>query len=72
MSESASQCPFSGANTAKGTSATEQWWPEQLNLKILHQHSAEADPMGDGFDYAAEFETLDLSAVKQDIGRAHV
>ncbi len=39
MTESTSQCPFSGANTAKGTSATEQWWPEQLNLKILHQHS---------------------------------
>ena len=67
MSESASQCPFSGANTVKNTSATEQWWPEQLNLKILHQHSAEADPMGDSFDYAAEFETLDLAAVKQDI-----
>ena len=67
MSESKSQCPFSGANTAKGTSATEQWWPEQLNLKILHQHSADSDPMGEDFDYAAEFESLDLAAVKQDI-----
>ena len=67
MSENASQCPFSGANTAKGASATEQWWPEQLNLKILHQHSPEADPMGEGFDYAAEFESLDLAEVKQDI-----
>ena len=67
MTENASQCPFSGANTAKGTSATEQWWPEQLNLKILHQHSPDADPMGEGFDYAAEFESLDLAAVKQDI-----
>ena len=67
MSESTSQCPFSGANTAKGTSATEQWWPEQLNLKILHQHTPQADPMGGNFDYAAEFETLDLAAVKQDI-----
>ncbi|MCY4272812.1 MAG: catalase/peroxidase HPI [bacterium] len=67
MTESASQCPFPGANTAKGTSATEQWWPEQLNLKILHQHSPEADPMGGGFDYAAEFESLDLAAVKQDL-----
>ena len=70
MSENASQCPFSGANTAKGTSATEQWWPEQLNLKILHQHSPEADPMGEGFDYAAEFESLDLAGVKQDIADA--
>ncbi|WP_420620022.1 catalase/peroxidase HPI [Candidatus Poriferisocius sp.] len=67
MTESANQCPFSGANTAKGTSATEQWWPEQLNLKILHQHSPEADPMGGDFDYAIEFESLDLAAVKQDI-----
>ena len=67
MTENASQCPFSGSNTKKGASATEQWWPEQLNLKILHQHSPEADPMGEGFDYAAEFESLDLAAVKQDI-----
>ena len=67
MTENANQCPFSGANTAKGTSATEQWWPEQLNLKILHQHSPEADPMGEGFDYAVEFESLDLAAAKQDI-----
>ena len=67
MSESASQCPFSGANTVKSTSATEQWWPEQLNLKILHQHSADSDPMGEDFDYAAEFESLDLAAVKRDI-----
>ena len=67
MTENASQCPFSGANTAKGTSATEQWWPEQLNLKILHQDSPQADPMGEGFDYAAEFESLDLAAAKQDI-----
>ena len=72
MTESASQCPFSGANTAKGTSATEQWWPEQLNLKILHQHSPDADPMGEGFDYAAEFESLDLVAVKQDIAEVLV
>lgn len=67
MSEIANQCPFSGANTAKGTSATEQWWPEQLNLKILHQHSPDADPMGEDFNYATEFKSLDLAAVKQDV-----
>lgn len=67
MSEIANQCPFSGANTAKGSSATEQWWPEQLNLKILHQHSPDADPMGEGFNYATEFKSLDLAAVKHDI-----
>ncbi|WP_330234467.1 catalase/peroxidase HPI [Nocardia sp. NBC_00508] len=43
------------------------WWPNQLNLKILQKNPAVANPMGEGFDYAAEFETLDLTAVKQDI-----
>ncbi len=43
------------------------WWPNQLNLKVLHQNSALSDPMGAGFDYAAEFKTLDLAAVKQDL-----
>ena len=67
MSDSTSQCPFSGANTAVGSSATEQWWPNQLNLKILHQNPPQADPMGEKFDYAEEFKTLDLDAVKRDI-----
>jgi catalase-peroxidase len=67
MADNAAQCPFSGGNTTVGTSATEQWWPEQLNLKILHQHSSKADPMGDDFDYAAEFKSLDLAAVKRDL-----
>ena len=43
------------------------WWPKRLNLKILAKNPAEADPMGEDFDYAAEFESLDLSAVKSDI-----
>jgi catalase-peroxidase len=43
------------------------WWPNQLNLEILHQNSPRSNPMGDGFDYAAEFKTLDLGAVKKDI-----
>jgi len=43
------------------------WWPNQLHLEILHQHSPEASPMGDDFDYAKEFKTLDLAAVKQDL-----
>ena len=67
MSDSASECPFSGANTAAGTSATEKWWPEQLNLKILHQHDRKADPMDPDFDYAAEFNSLDYDALKADI-----
>ncbi len=54
------------SNSGEGTSNRE-WWPNQLNLKILHQNSALSDPMGTGFDYAEAFKTLDLAAVKQDI-----
>ena len=65
-----SKCPVTGKTHAhpvgKGTS-NRDWWPNQVNLKVLHQHSAKSNPMGDGFDYAAEFKTLDLKAVKQDL-----
>ncbi|MDW5314108.1 catalase/peroxidase HPI [Rhizobium sp. PL01] len=54
------------SNSGEGTSNRE-WWPNQLNLKILHQNSALSDPMGTGFDYAEAFKMLDLAAVKQDI-----
>ncbi len=43
------------------------WWPDQLNLKVLHQHSSLSDPMGKGFNYAREFKSLDLAAVKKDL-----
>jgi len=69
VSDSVRKCPVSGANTAIGKSATEQWWPNQLNLRILHQHPSQSNPMGEDFDYAEEFRTLDLSAVKRDIAR---
>ena len=49
-----------------GTS-NEDWWPNQLNLKILHQHSDKSNPMGESFDYAKEFKSLDLDALKNDI-----
>ena len=67
VSDSASQCPMSGANTAIGSSPTQQWWPNQLNLRILHQNSPPSDPMGQEFNYAEEFKTLDLDALKKDI-----
>jgi catalase-peroxidase len=54
------------SNSGEGTSNRE-WWPNQLNLRILHQNSALSDPLGTGFDYAEAFKTLDLAAVKQDI-----
>jgi len=52
--------------TGRGTSNVD-WWPNQLNLKILHQHSSKSNPMGEDFDYAKEFQTLDLQAVKKDL-----
>ncbi len=67
MSDRASQCPMSGANTAIGNSPTQQWWPNQLNLRILHQNSPLSDPMDQEFNYAEEFKTLDLDALKKDI-----
>ena len=59
------KCPFNHA-AGSGTS-NRDWWPKQLNLKILHQHSSLSDPMGDGFNYAKEFKSLDLAAVKKDL-----
>ena len=49
--------------------SNQQWWPDQLNLKILHQKSLPSDPMGKDFNYAEEFKTLDLDALKKDIGQ---
>ncbi|MFA0998861.1 MULTISPECIES: catalase/peroxidase HPI [Pseudomonas syringae group] len=60
-----SKCPFNHA--AGGGTSNRDWWPKQLNLKILHQHSSLSDPMGEGFDYAKEFKSLDFEAVKQDL-----
>ena len=59
------QCPFS--HTAALAASNPDWWPNQLNLAILHQHSAKSNPMGEAFDYAAEFKTLDLDAVVNDL-----
>jgi catalase-peroxidase len=65
------KCPFSGAvginSVAGGAPKNADWWPNQLSLKILHQHSSKSDPMGAGFNYADEFKTLDLNAVIKDI-----
>lgn len=66
----ASQCPFSGGATKQAAGAGTQnrdWWPNQLNLNILHQHSEKSNPMGEGFIYADEFKKLDLKAIKKDI-----
>ncbi len=74
VNDSAKRCPVMhgphAAHTAMGSTANQHWWPNQLNLKMLHQNSPKADPMGEDFDYAEEFKTLDLEAVKQDLDRA--
>ncbi|VXB74084.1 catalase/hydroperoxidase HPI(I) [Pseudomonas sp. 8AS] len=62
------KCPFSGgAGAVAGGQSNADWWPNQLNLKILHQHSSLSDPMGEDFNYAEEFKTLDLDAVVKDL-----
>ena len=53
--------------TAGGGMAIRDWWPNQLNLDILHQHSSKSNPMGEDFNYAKEFKSLDLEAVKKDL-----
>ncbi|MBL8523914.1 MAG: catalase/peroxidase HPI [Betaproteobacteria bacterium] len=69
MSDEA-KCPFSGAAGSRNMSRYQtnaDWWPEQLNLGILHQHSSKSDPMGEAFNYAEEFKKLDLDAVIKDL-----
>ncbi len=62
--ESEGKCPFTGGHGR----SNRDWWPNQLDLGVLHRNPPAADPMGPGFDYAKEFATLDLDAVKRDIG----
>ena len=65
-----SKCPFSngaGSHTVSGAPTNTVWWPNQLNLKMLHQQSAKSNPMDAGFNYAEEFKTLDLDAVVKDL-----
>ena len=62
------KCPvMHGANSAGSTRSNRDWWPNQLNLKILHQHGTKSNPMGADFDYAEAFKKLDLKALKQDL-----
>jgi catalase-peroxidase len=65
-----SKCPFSGdapRHTVAGAPSNADWWPNQLKLNILHQHSSLSDPMGEQFNYAKEFKSLDLNAVIKDL-----
>jgi catalase-peroxidase len=67
---SEAKCPFApmhGARTHSGAQSNSDWWPNRLNLQILHQHSAKSNPMGAQFDYAEEFKKLDLAVLKKDV-----
>jgi catalase-peroxidase len=71
MSEkNGTKCPFNGAipkHSAGGGSTNRDWWPNELRLDLLSQHSSKSDPMDRGFNYAEEFKSLDLAAVKKDL-----
>ena len=62
-----SKCPVMHHTHAQGTIANQRWWPDQLNLKMLHQNPPQSNPMSGDFNYAEAFKTLDLEALRQDI-----
>ncbi len=64
-----SKCPVTGGANKQsvGGTSNRDWWPNQLNLKILHQNSLMSNPMGEAFNYAEEFKKLDLEALKKDL-----
>ena len=68
--EATGKCPFSTGrvvNTVNSSQSNRHWWPEQLNLRILHQHSSKSNPMGASYDYAKDFKKLDYQALKKDL-----
>jgi catalase-peroxidase len=65
MSENATQCPV--RHVAGGGTSNHDWWPNRLKIELLSQHSSKSDPMGEDFNYAKEFESLDFGALKQDL-----
>jgi catalase-peroxidase len=64
---SESKCPFNHGQLATKGTANRDWWPNQLNLRILHQHSTKSDPMGNSFNYGEEFQSLNFAVLKKDI-----
>jgi len=65
--DTAAKCPFQHSATTGAGTTSEQWWPNRLKVELLHQHSSKSDPMEGDFDYAKEFQSLDLAAVKADL-----
>ena len=70
MSSTESKCPVSHGSSEQhtnGAMSNNQWWPDQLNLSVLHQHDQKSDPMNEGFDYRQEFKKIDYDALKKDL-----
>jgi catalase-peroxidase len=69
MSSNEAKCPFhaAGARSTQGAQSNADWWPQQLNLSILHQHQPVSNPMDPDFDYAEAFKKLDYAALKKDM-----
>ncbi len=67
INDSASKCPVMAGPAASGSTANQHWWPNKLNLRILRQNSSLSDPMGEGFNYAEAFKSLDLDALVADV-----
>jgi len=67
--KSVGKCPVMHGTTSLGMRSNSDWWPKQLNLRILRQNSPQSDPMGKAFNYAQEFKKLDLKALKKDLAR---
>ena len=68
MSNKNSKCPVTGRThkpISSGGTSNRDWWPNQLNLKILHQHSQLSNPMSEDFNYAKEFKKLDLKSLRK-------
>ena len=70
-SEKISKCPVTGAvgkhTAGAGGTKNQNWWPNQLRLNVLRQHSPKSNPMGEDFDYAEAYKSLDLQAIKKDL-----
>ncbi len=67
IKEATGKCPITGHTTAVKKMSNMDWWPQQVDLRMLHQHSDLSDPMDEDFDYAEEFKSLDLEAVRKDL-----
>ncbi len=67
MDDKVSKCPVMHSHSRLGGTSNSDWWPNQLNIGMLHQNSHLSDPLGEGFDYAEAFKSLDLAALKQDL-----